>query len=67
MEGFGWIEHGGPFFVGVWLVGRDGIGQPGGEYSPNMPAGGIRANRPDTATRVLGERLSWVASPLTRR
>jgi hypothetical protein len=56
MEGFGWIGDGGPFFVGVWLMDRDRIVRPNREYSTDMPDGGIRANRPDAAAQVSGER-----------
>ena len=41
-----------PFFVGVWLVGGGGIGQPGGEYSSQMLDGGIRPTCPDAAARA---------------
>nr|BAC83221.1 hypothetical protein [Oryza sativa Japonica Group] len=55
MEGFGWIEHGGPFFMAVWLEGECGIGRPRGEYSPQMPDEGIRVICPDAASQALGE------------
>jgi hypothetical protein len=40
MEGYGWIGHGGPFFVGVWFLGRGGMGRHGEDIPPRCRMGG---------------------------